>query len=110
MPYLKIRESQRIDIYPVKGKYLHWNIKVIPIHGIKAWDGMEVLLHSGLEIGDQLHAASALLSGKHFRHTLNRTRGGSKSRSGGFRAQKYPLLLPGIEPRFLGCPDHSLVI
>lgn len=35
---------------------------------------------------------------------------GSRSRSGFFWKQTNPLLLPVIEPRFLGCLAHSLVI
>jgi hypothetical protein len=43
------------------------------------------------------------------RYTLNKRQRGAHKRSGRFKNKKYLLLLPGIEPRFLGRPSCSLV-
>jgi hypothetical protein len=47
--------------------------------------------------------------GKSNRHPLNKRLDGPRSRSESFRGQEYPSAMFGIEPRFLGRPDRSLV-
>jgi len=62
-----------------------------------------------VEAGGQLHASAALDQGKYFLYLSSRKLGGLQNRSGSFGKDKNPLPLPGIEPRFLGCPAHSVV-
>jgi hypothetical protein len=56
-----------------------------------------------MEESNQLHTPATLAPGKETRSSLNR------SPSGGFEEEKNPLLLAGIEPRFLGRSVCSLV-
>jgi hypothetical protein len=53
---------------------------------------------------------TAVFRGKNTRHPLNRKLGGPKDQSERFGEEINLLLLPGIEPRFLGRPLHNLVI
>ena len=42
--------------------------------------------------------------------TLSKSLGEPQSRSGRFGEEIHILSLPGIEPRFLGCPSRNLII
>jgi len=56
----------------------------------------------------QLHTPNAVLPGLSTQHPLNRRLRTHRSQSGRSGQENIHLLLPGIEPRFKGCPDRSV--
>ena len=63
----------------------------------------------GIKLCGQNHAPAALLPGKGYRYPLNSWLGGSPTAGEDAYEEINVLALPRTEPRFLGCPAHSIV-
>jgi hypothetical protein len=89
--------------------------KVVSMHAKKEYEGVKAWLNSFLTPTLDGGKWSASRPG-HFTPVesappipFNRRLGGPQKRSGRYGEENNPLPLPGIEPRFLGRPAHSLV-
>lgn len=97
-----IKESNTFFYF--KGYICRGKEKVVPMHTIKGYEGVEVLLHllgnSAADVGSH-PSCFTLAESTHSQCPLNQRLGGPQSLTGCSGEQKNLLLLPGIKPQLL---------